>query len=84
MKNITCFHCLKKIIGIDYFMQALEKPYCNLFFHRDCLKEIEKNTDLVEYLTLKSELIYNSISNSRRRNGEKTAVQSTAKESDSI
>lgn len=54
-------------------MQALEVPYVNLFFHRECLVEIEKNGDFYAYLTENAERIYNNsrkISQDRRTDGK--------------
>lgn len=35
----TCFFCETEVIS-DYKMLALDKPYTNLFFHKDCVQTI--------------------------------------------
>jgi hypothetical protein len=39
MSKKICTRCHKEIEG-DYKMVPMEKPYLNLFFHRDCFSEI--------------------------------------------
>jgi hypothetical protein len=44
-----CFKCEKPIKEDDpIFMYAIEIPYVNLWFHRDCFEKIENTTE--EYL----------------------------------
>lgn len=44
-----CFKCEKKIKDEDpIFMYAIDIPYVNLWFHKECFKEIEDTTE--EYL----------------------------------
>ena len=57
-----CFKCFcegkKKPIGREYFMYPLERPYMNLFFHKDCYQQIkgeiliylpQNNDNMVKY-----------------------------------
>ena len=59
-----CFHCEVngknnvKIIGIDYKMVAIERPYINLFFHKKCYENIE-NMEI--YLQKYFKVWYNSL-----------------------
>jgi len=45
MTNRLCFKCYcegkKEKVGIDHFMYAIEIPYMNLFFHRDCYRLVK-------------------------------------------
>lgn len=44
-----CFKCEKNIKEEDpIFMYAIDIPYVNLWFHKECFKEIEYTTE--EYL----------------------------------
>ena len=57
MKYGNCFYCGKEINVTDSKrMVPLEKPYMNLFFHLDCLKQIP---DIGIYLTENSKMLYN-------------------------
>lgn len=39
--NQICPECKKEVTSKEYFMVALERPYMNLFFHKDCFKKAE-------------------------------------------
>lgn len=55
-KELVCLYCSKEIIKEDYSMVAVEKPYCNLFFHSDCIKKVG---DMLCFLTENLEKWYN-------------------------
>jgi hypothetical protein len=40
----------------DYQLIAIEKPYVNLFFHKECLNKIE---NIITFLTENTEIWYN-------------------------
>jgi hypothetical protein len=58
-----CVECQLKIEDSDYQMVALEYPYTNLFFHRECfdrvLDEVGEWCGLALYLASISEKWYN-------------------------
>ncbi len=55
---MICFHCDKEIPTEDKkTMLALEIPYTNLWFHRDCYNTIKSQE--VIYLTQNSQKCYN-------------------------
>lgn len=61
---LSCVECQKEVVpSTPYKMVALEKPYINLFFHRDCynsvLLEIEGWENLPVYLARNLEVWYN-------------------------
>lgn len=37
---MMCAECLKDIGGTDYFMVAVEIPYSNVFFHKECYNKL--------------------------------------------
>jgi len=52
-----CFHCDKEITSNQKkFMFGLDKPYVNIFFHRECFDSIK---DLTAYFTENAEKVYN-------------------------
>jgi len=60
-KNRECLHCLitKKDIKSDlWYMVALEKPYTNLWFHRECYK-LYTEEELKEFLVENYKIWYN-------------------------
>ena len=50
---MICFYCGKEIDDLRSFM-ALDKPYVNLPFHRDCYKGLDNE---MEYVTTNIERI---------------------------
>lgn len=51
-QNRKCLHCQvnKKILDSDlWFMVAIDKPYANLWFHRECYK-LYNREELVDFL----------------------------------
>lgn len=66
-----CVHCEEEING-SYKMQALDRPYRNLFFHPDCYNAIvtEYGTGvegMLQYLTQTYEKWYNMEENIGKR-----------------
>jgi len=41
--------CDKVLKTIDYKMVALENPYCNLFFHKECVVPVTKEFVIENY-----------------------------------
>jgi len=71
MKRYICFDCNKSIDDInDYNMYAIDRPYVNLFFHKDCFNKIGGYRKMGEYCTLRQDLVYNYIihKNKRKKN----------------
>jgi hypothetical protein len=60
---MICPYCEKEVKvfkdGSDYRMVALDRPYVNLFFHRDCFINLENDGDLFAFLTKNTEKWYN-------------------------
>jgi hypothetical protein len=55
---MDCFYCKKEIEEKDLkFMLAIEVPYCNLWFHRECYTVNVKPQEVL-YLAQNSEMIY--------------------------
>ena len=64
---MNCFYCKEKIVPkkneqgkcqeARYTMVPLERPYLNLFFHKDCYTKIQD--DITIYLTAQLSLVYN-------------------------
>lgn len=63
LSGAVCPMCLDVVSIDDYYMVALEKPYLNLFFHRDCLKKVE---DMFCFLTENVDKWYNIGENSAK------------------
>jgi len=52
MSTKTCFHCNKRIEDpLDYNMMPVERPYLNLFFHKNCFKLVGGYNKMPIYLT---------------------------------
>lgn len=63
MRNQTCFHCSKLIEDpLDYNMMPVEKPYINLFFHKNCFKIIGGYGKMSVYLTLNGDNVLKLLS----------------------
>ena len=69
-QNFICFHCGKLTLGgkivtgkyeTDYYMLGLDKPYINLFFHKDCFMLVLPK--LLLYLTENEKRWYTYTSN---------------------
>jgi hypothetical protein len=60
MKNgKKCFVCTELLGGFEgVFMLGLDRPYVNLWFHRECLENLD---NLQEYLNSKIDEIYKEI-----------------------
>jgi hypothetical protein len=52
-EKVKCFYCGKEIDGLRSFM-ALDRPYVNLPFHRECYRSLD---DELEYVTTNIERI---------------------------
>jgi len=53
--GLICFKCNKEILKEDKrIMIPIERPYLNLYMHRDCYNEIE---EIVKYLNSNYERI---------------------------
>jgi len=57
-QRIVCFECEKEIEPLqEYRIVALDKPYTNLFFHRECLQKVLEEVgewdNLVSYIPTK-------------------------------
>lgn len=61
-----CFHCGNDINPADYKMYALDKPYVNLFFHKECFSLVGGYDGIEVYLTQKVEMVYNYCINSNK------------------
>lgn len=59
-------------------MYPLERPYKNLFFHKECFNEI--STEIIQYLSVNLDRIYNYGVENRKNNGKKTTIESTNEE----
>lgn len=63
MTQKFCFKCFcegtQKQVGSNYFMFALDVPYANLFFHRDCFENIKHEISL--FITQNEKSFYNYI-----------------------
>ena len=64
MKDLVCVECQKEIDPSgNYMMLAIEVPYYNVFFHKDCYEEVLKECGgwdgLRLYLARSSETWYN-------------------------
>lgn len=69
MKNLTCFHCEKDITDInDHIMYAIDNPYVNLFFHKNCWNMIGGYENILLYVTANIQKIYLTI---KRNNAKK-------------
>jgi len=59
MANKLCFHCSSYITNLDYKMYALDIPYVNLFFHKDCFLKLGGYGNIVLYVTENRKKVYN-------------------------
>jgi hypothetical protein len=58
----NCFICGEKLTEFGgVYMLGLDRPYVNLWFHRDCFNNIEE--DLLMYLNTKIDKIRKEIPN---------------------
>lgn len=72
--GLICFECKCEIAtGTLKFMLPLEKPYTNLWFHRDCYNKVKGEIEV--YLAQNVERVYNykELSEKMRKNNGKTA-----------
>lgn len=58
-----CPVCQKQIEKNDLFMVGVDKPYFNVFMHKQCFKMIDINSWLAE----NGEMLYNNYVNSSER-----------------
>ena len=72
---MMCFFCSKEIDdSSEKFMLGLDKPYVNLWFHRDCWRKIKNNFEdyfsqfSVEDVIIKLEKMKNNTENSGKNN----------------
>ena len=57
-----CFLCRKDLNEFGgVFMLGLDRPYVNLWFHRECFDTVEPN--LLEYLNAEIDRLYKEIPN---------------------
>ena len=60
-----CFKCYcegkKEMVGNEHFMYPIERPYTNLFFHRDCYNQVKGSIEEFMHENEKNILIYRKI-----------------------
>lgn len=74
---MNCFYCNdeitweknedNKVIKARYIMLALDNPYINLFFHKECYN---KMGDFLLYITKNGEIDYNLIVEYAKKSGK--------------
>ena len=58
---MECFYCQKDIeIASKKFMLAIERPYKNLWFHKDCYTLIKSEEIIYLYANIERILEYNN------------------------
>ena len=68
---MKCFYCGKEIEGNDFQIIALDRPYVNIYVHRDkCFEAIASEGELI-YLQKNAERVYQLTSNSLIKKGKK-------------
>lgn len=68
---MICSKCLENIEGIEYFMVAVETPYRNVFFHKECYNELLKEVEDWEGVRLYLAENLNTWYNLEENNGKK-------------
>ena len=61
LEERECLHCLatgKSISSNLWFMVAVERPYANLWFHRECYKSYTED-ELIQFLSNNYKIWYN-------------------------
>lgn len=73
MTNKKCFKCDEDIKEtIDTFMLGLDKPYCNIPFHKQCIRLMGGYDNAVLYVTENEKKLYNILHNTHKGSkGEK-------------
>lgn len=67
MTNQKCFKCDENIKELaDRFMLGLDKPYCNIPFHKGCVLLLGGYDQAVVYVTENQEKLYNTLHNSNK------------------
>jgi len=67
LREVSCTYCLVnksknsiiKIIDMDYRMVALERPYANLFFHKECYNILGNYDELIKFINENFDCIFN-------------------------
>lgn len=64
-----CFYCGKEIaVGERYRLYPLDRPYANLFFHKEHFLLVEP--EIIQYLSQNPNKIYNYIESRKEKNGK--------------